>query len=114
MKAILIDVANEKVELIDTVGRLQDWYALLNCTMVEAGLYFGNGDCIMVDEEALLKPVLAETKVFTIHGRPFIGNGLIVGIDIRTGDTVDCKLKVSEVCYKIKFYTMEKLKAKGV
>jgi hypothetical protein len=109
MNAILIDVQNENVRMVeinkDSV--LKDWYRHIGCSMVEVAHYFDNDhDSIMVDEEGLFS-MDNDSKFFSVVGghQPFIGNGLVVGVDNR-GNSVDPCISVEEVRSKVKFHTM--------
>jgi len=113
MKAILIDVLNENVKMveIDDKNVLKDWYKNIGCSMVEVAHYFNNHhDSIMVDEEGLFL-MNKNSKFFSVVNghQPFIGNGLVVGVD-RNGKSVDPHISVEEVRSKVSFHTMKEVK----
>jgi hypothetical protein len=111
MKAILIDVYNENVRMveIDDKNVLKDWYKHIICSMVEVAHYFSQHDSIMVDEEGLYQ-LSDDSKFFSVEGghQPFIGNGLVVGVD-KNGKSVDPCICVEEVRSKVKFHTMREV-----
>jgi len=111
MKAILIDVYNENVRMVEVDNKnvLKDWYKHIICSMVEVAHYFTQHDSIMVDEEGLFQ-MNDDSKFFTVDGghQPFIGNGLVVGVDGR-GNSVDPHITVEEVRSKVKFHTMREV-----
>lgn len=70
------------VELDD---RLDLYYKALETDMIEVAGYFPNGDCLIVDEEGLLKLGNSEEKKpwFTMKGinnpQPLVKSGIVVG-----------------------------------
>jgi len=113
MKAILINVHDETVQQVevDDDNVLKSWYKLLICTMVQVAHYFNEKDSIMVDEEGLFT-MNDESKFFTIEGghQPFIGNGLVVGVNPEDGESVDPCITTEEVRAKVKFHTMNEVR----
>ena len=111
MKAILIDVENKSVTMVEVDDKnvLKDWYRLMGCQMVEVAHYFDNHDSVLVDEEGLFS-LDANTKFFSIEGghQPFAGNGLVVGVD-RNGNSVSPKITLEEVQNKVKFHTLREV-----
>ena len=101
MKAILIDTVNRTVTEVDAKG-LQDYYRLLNCEMIEVAIHLGNEDVIYVDEEGLFKQ---GTSYFTFKGahQPFKGNGIVVGTDNDSGETIDCKSDLDTIKRSVRF-----------
>ena len=109
---ILINVTDETVRQVevDDDNVLKSWYKLLICTMVQVAHYFNERDSIMVDEEGLFT-MNDESKFFTIEGghQPFIGNGLVVGVDPMDGVSVDPCISVDEIRAKVKFHNMSEV-----
>lgn len=109
MKAILINVTDETVQQveIDNNNVLHDWYEKMGVQMVEVAHYFDERDSIMVDEEGLFT-MNEDSKFFSVEGghQPFIGNGLVVGVDPMTGESVDCRISVEKVRSLVKFHTL--------
>jgi hypothetical protein len=107
VKAILIDAVNRSVSLVKIEPKLEEYYKLIDCDLMQIALEFPNRDTIMVDEEGLLK----EAKYFFTHKdgyQPFAGNGLVLGTD-REGETVDVKTSVEDVRKAVKFMSREEL-----
>jgi hypothetical protein len=111
MKAILIDVKNKTISMVEVDDKnvLKDWYRLMGCGMVEVAHYIDNHDSILVDEEGLLS-LTGDTKFFTIEGghQPFAGNGLVVGVDDE-GEGVSPNVSVEEIQRKVKFHTLREV-----
>lgn len=101
MKAILIDTVNRTVTEVDAKG-LQDYYRLLNCDMVEVATHLGNEDVLYVDEEGLFKQ---DTRWFKFKGgsQPYKGNGIVVGTNVRTGNTIACKSDLETIKRCVEF-----------
>lgn len=95
MKAILIDAYNKTISEMDIKGDLQSWYDALDVELLESAHYFENGDCVLVDEEGLLKPC---NHFFCIAGSEqiFAGSGLVVGYDDQ-GEALDCASSADEM-----------------
>jgi hypothetical protein len=112
MKAILINVHDETVKQVEVADDnvLKSWYKLLICSMVQVAHYFNEKDSIMCDEEGLFT-MNDDSKFFTVVGghQPFIGNGLVVGVDPMDGVSVDPCITVEEVRSKVKFHTMNEV-----
>lgn len=97
MKAILIDVENKTVTDVEYDGTktLQEWYRLLKCDIVVVATdiptkYNDKINSVMVDEEGLLS--VNDNSMWFIFKeahQPFVGNGLIVGLDDNSGETID-------------------------
>ena len=78
MDAYFIDATNRTVEVvkIQQPGRLQEYYKLIGCDLVEAGARLPNEDCIYIDEEGLL---VDNEFGFLVNGQPLMGNGVWIG-----------------------------------
>jgi hypothetical protein len=112
MKAILINVHDETVQQVEVDDKnvLKSWYKFLICTMVQVGHYFNEKDSIMCDEEGLFT-MNDDSKFFTVKGghQPFIGNGLVVGVNPMNGESQDPCISVEEVRSYVKFHTMNEI-----
>jgi hypothetical protein len=109
-KAILIDSTNRTITEVEVVknshgSELSSIYGHLKCDIFEI-VNVGDED-VYVDEEGLLK-VDESTGFIEIDGypQPIAGNGLILGLDIKTGESVSCHSTVEEVKSKVKFLTI--------
>ena len=108
-KAILIDVNNQTVTEVTVTkdergSQLKSIYGHVGCEMVEV-VNVGEND-IYVDEEGLLS-LTPESKFFEWEGypQPIVGNGLVMGFDPETGNSIDTTLTVDDVKRKVKFLT---------
>ena len=99
MKALLIDPVAKTVTEVDYKKGLKSLYKLLECEMVEAPVYFDNGDVLYCDEEAWLKVGDEPINGFILPGwhSPIIGRGLVVGTDHSTGDDMPCMSSIEDV-----------------
>ena len=109
-KAILINVKEETItEVIVTKdlkgSQLQSIYGLLGCNLVDI-VNVGEND-IYVDDEGLLS-LDNNSKLFSYKGhyQPLAGNGLIMGYDNNTGDSIDVTITLDEVKKNVKFLTI--------
>jgi hypothetical protein len=113
MKAILIDVLNENVRMVEVDDKnvLKDWYKHIGCSMVEVAHYFNEHDSIMVDEEGLFSMDNSSKFFSVVDGhQPFIGNGLVVGVDMN-GKSVDPCISVEEVRSQVSFHTIREVRS---
>ncbi len=72
---------------------------------IESAHYFENGtDRIMVNEDGLYS-LPQDTGWFFVEGafNPFKGNGIVVGVNEDTGETIDAQTSLEELKSKIKF-----------
>jgi hypothetical protein len=108
MRGILIDTKNRTITQVEVVRNeegsiLPSIYDHVKCSMVEVVPYNDFND-VYVDEEGLFK-VNEDTTFFKLkeYPQPISGNGLILGFDSKTGDSVDTDLSVSEVVGMVTF-----------
>jgi hypothetical protein len=101
-KGILIDVQNRTIEWVD----VKDWkniYDHVKCQTFECVQIDEQND-VYVDEEGLL--TLTPNSMFFMYKgypQPLCGNGLILGIDHETGDSVDSTLSIELVRSNVRF-----------
>lgn len=89
MKAILIDVKNDRVKTVDVTGGLEEMYKLIGCDCIDIthrdiqdkeGLY--NVFNIVVDDEGLLKhDHIASAISRDDMSAQLVGNLLVFGVD---------------------------------
>lgn len=113
MKAILIDVQNETVQQVevDKKKTLKDMYKHIGCSTVEVAHNFHDkADSVYVDEEGLFT-MDQDSKFFTVTGghQPFIGNGLVMGIDFTNGESTDHHISVEDLRSRVKFHKMSEI-----
>ena len=111
-KGILIDVNSKTISYVNVTKNdgsyLESIYAHLKCNMVEI-VIFGVND-IYVNEEGLL--FLKQQSMFFMYKgqpQPYSGNGLILGYDEKTGDSVDTTLTVEEVRNNVRFLNIHEV-----
>jgi hypothetical protein len=106
---IFIDSKNETITecIIDTTKGLEDYYTQLECRTFDIA-HIGNGHDVYIDDEGLLN-IQHDTKFFTIKGypQPLVGNGVVMGFEAETGETINCTLTIDEVKARVKFYTLD-------
>jgi hypothetical protein len=124
MKAVFIDSTNHTVTdvVIDGSKFLDENYRLVapSSEMIEVACCVrdhkdGTHDDIYVDEEGLIheRPTKffrvllpGETLKFSCDHRTYAGNGLITGLNPRTGRAIDAKITAKEVVPMINFLTL--------
>jgi len=110
MKAVLIDVKKKQiseVEIKDGENELAQMYCLIGCQTVEALEINRKGDTLYFDEERTFKEYTSDDmfSIF-IEGQEWamIGNGLIMGCNLNTGNSVDCKASLNIIKEMVKFH----------
>lgn len=110
MKSILIDVKTKQVsevEIDKSKNELKQMYYLVGCRTVEALQINEKGDTIYFDEEGTFREYIHDDMFsIWIEGQewPLIGNGLIMGCNLNTGNSISCKVTLSQVAEMIKFH----------
>ena len=108
-KGILIDVKNRTITEVEVIeneqgSQLESIYKHLGCSTFGIANIDEKND-VYVDEEGLLF-MDDNTILFQIdNGQPLVGNGLIMGYDDETGESVDTTLSVEEVTSRVKYHT---------
>jgi hypothetical protein len=92
MKAILIDSANQKlvpIELDESKELLNQYYKVIgnNCQCIDAPYEFSDSDVLIVDDEGLFNNAEFGFK-FPNFNYPIVGNGIIIGVEAETGDSI--------------------------
>ena len=106
---ILINVEDQILTWVE-VEKYTDIYTHLNCQLFECPLVV-DGNTLYVDEEGMLN-LSPFTRFFTIGNRVFSGNGLLLGTDFETGESVDCTLSLELVKSKVKFMDIYEVQMK--
>lgn len=107
MKAILIDVVNKEVREVEVVNNdgsnLDSIYGHIGCELIDVVGIDQKND-VYVDDEGLLN-LTPNSMFFELKGfpNPLAGNGLVMGIDRETGESVDTTLTVDDVKKRIRF-----------
>jgi hypothetical protein len=106
MKALKINVVTqqiEEIELKDGYGLKAIYDAIGNgCNLFECPITFDNGDTIYCDENGLLKEPIG-AFMMKDWAYPIQGNGLLVGTDIYTGESIPVKTSAEELASQIQF-----------
>lgn len=104
-KAVFIDAHNQSVSEVEIPReeRLQALYKQLSCTMVQRTTIDPNHDLI-IDEEGLFKE---DNPAFAIGGYMFVGDALIMGVDIESGEWTDHEIDIERLRGAIVFPSEE-------
>ena len=110
-KAILIDVKNETIEEVLIGEGIQPIYDVMGIDCFDVVRLDEKND-VYVDDNGLLS-LTPQSKFFSIEGyyQPLAGNGLILGIDNNTGESVDTTLSVEYIKSIVKFHTMREVQS---
>lgn len=112
MRGILIDAWSNDVReitIIDGASTLQQMYELIGCSTVEC-VSLPGGNNLWVDEEGLLF-LTENSKFFTYKDvMPIHGRGIILGIDRKTGESKNTKLKLEDVSDSVDFYSLNEVR----
>ena len=103
MRTLHINTENQTITETDSNG-LADEQAAVGGN-IESAHYFENGvDRIMVNEDGLFS-LPQDTGWFFVDGafNPFKGNGIVVGVDENTGDTIDAKISLEDLKGQVRF-----------
>jgi hypothetical protein len=105
MKAILIDVEKREVREVEIGDGIDPIYEQLKCDCFTC-VDIDDRNTVYVDDEGLLK--VNRNSVFFQYDDgeiPLVGNGLILGTDYETGESIDTNLNVEDVRKTVKFLT---------
>lgn len=104
-KAVFIDAHNQSVSEVEVPReeRLQAIYKQLSCTIVQRTTIDPNHDLI-IDEEGLFKE---DNPAFAIGGYMFVGDALIMGVDIESGEWTDHEIDIERLRGAIAFPSEE-------
>ena len=97
MKAILVDSKNQTVTEIE-INNYKEIYSHLGeeCRTFEAPVSLPNNDTFYVDEEGLYHTCEGGWKMKNFN-QPILGNAVIQGTNINTGESIDVKSTVDEI-----------------
>ena len=112
MRAIKIDSISKTVSEveIDEENSLAGMQAIVD-GLIEQALELENGDALFVNEEGLL---LGPKWFFEIEGghQPYAGNGVIVGTNYSTGDSIDAETPINKIKSMVKFLSLDEVRRK--
>jgi len=112
MKGILINSKNETITEVE-VGDYKTISGFIECEFLDV-VSIGENEDVYVDDEGLLN-LDRDSKFFMIntYPQPLAGNGLILGFDFETGNSLDTKLTVDEVKKMVRFHTLNEVQLMG-
>ena len=111
MKAVLIDAVNKAVKVVEIGEGIDDYYKYLNCRTFDV-VSCGGGVDLYIDDEGLIKNAWVDedgTK-HNLHGfklpgmaNVLMGNGIVMGHDPNTGESLPCPVPVEAVKAVVEF-----------
>jgi len=107
MRALKIDVTTQSITEITLKDNILESMQNVVGGLITTASYLENNDCILVDDEGLMKPIFGAFEIENCY-QPFIGNAVIVGTD-NDGNTIDAKSDIDNVKKIVTFLTGEEL-----
>jgi hypothetical protein len=106
-KAILINVNEQTIKQIFITDSIDAIHNAVECECFTVAEINETND-VFVDDNGLS----TKDKFFNFEGahQPFAGNGLILGIDHETGESIDTTLNIEEVRAKVTFLTLAQVR----
>ena len=103
MRTLHINTENQTITEIDCNG-LADEQAVVGGNIESAHRLENDVDRIMVNEDGLFT-LSQDTGWFFVDGafNPFKGNGVLVGVNEDTGDTVDAQVSLEDLRAQVRF-----------
>ena len=112
IRVIQINSARRAVKELEIDHTLENIQKLVGGN-IERAYSISPTEDLFVNEEGMLGPM---TFWFTFEGahQPFVGNGVIIGCNRETGDSVSTKIKPSDLAKsgKIEFFTLQQIRNK--
>ena len=104
MRAYVIDSTNETVTEAKYNGNHTEIYKLGGFDTFDVVTFNEDGDTVFVDDNGLLT-MNEDSRFFKIEGtyNPLAGNGVVLGLDRETGDSVDPKISLKELQKLVSF-----------
>ena len=103
MKAILIDVKNQEIKEVEHDDTLKSIYEYVDCRTFDV-ISIDNNNYVYVDDEGLF---VEDQRYFEYLGNErsvrLAGNGLILGLNHDSGDSISTTLTAEEVRNKVVF-----------
>jgi hypothetical protein len=105
-KGILIDVQNRQVTEVQIEDGIDSIYEQIKCDTFDCVQIHEEND-VYVDDNGL-SGLTDKSMFFSYKGYPdpLPGNGLILGIDHETGESIDTTLTIDEVKKNVKFLSL--------
>jgi hypothetical protein len=103
MRAYVIDSTNETVTEATYNGNHTEIYKLGSFDTFDVVTFNEYGDTVFVDDNGLI--IEEYPRFFKIEGtyNPLAGNGVVLGLDRETGDSVDPKISLKELQKLVSF-----------
>lgn len=78
---------------------------------IEAALQLGGGDTVYVNEEGLLQPAEKQWRWihWNGHSQAWVGNAIVCGCNLRTGNNADLKVSLEHVKQNITFLNRDEV-----
>jgi hypothetical protein len=102
MRAVLINVHNRSIYEVEVNDGLKDIYKHIGCDLIDVACNLHEGpedtaDSLYVDDEGLCNegnPVFEFKLPEWEAARTFAGNGLVLGVDFSTGESIDAGIGI--------------------
>lgn len=101
MKAIKIDSTNNTISEIEISKDYREISRNIGCDLFCVGRTLPNGDTLYVDDEGWLNSNV--TRAFGFDGNILAGNGLILGCNRNTGDSISVKSSLEQIKKMVEF-----------
>lgn len=98
IRAFLINVETKKVEEVTYDGTLEEIYKLLDCDFIDR-FYLDNDACVYVDDEGFF----TDKRTFQTNNGVYVGNGLVVGTNFDTGETISIDCPIEDIINRVYF-----------
>jgi hypothetical protein len=110
IKGLWVDVEDGEVKAVEIEGSTLDAMQQAVGGLIECALTFENGDELFVNQEGLINGKVENWQMWGGERRIFKGNGIIVGLDIESGDTISCSFDKDEVTLMVSLVSPEDAK----
>lgn len=110
IRAILIDATKQEVRetSLEKQNTLAGMYKEIGCDLVTAAVILENEDTLLVDDEGLLKDPFS-FFIFDGFHSPLAGNGILIGTNPESGETIDAKYSVEEIRRRVTFFNANQI-----
>ena len=113
-KVILINAKDRTITEHQIAARgdkhMADMYRLLGCDLFTVGSHLDGANDLFVDDEGLY---VQDQSYFQFNGArglvQLAGNGLVIGYDANTGDSVATTLTVEQVAVRVQWLNLVKI-----
>lgn len=103
MRSFLIEPRYRSIRLVEYSGNWRDIAPMLGCTLFDAVQFDDQtGDSVYVDDEGRMVENPSFFMIFS-YPLPLAGNGLVLGLDRATGETVEPKISLEQLAQRVRF-----------